>query len=143
MVVDAILVAVAAGVTLLLPHRASARRAVPAEPPAVPAGTPALEVEVPVDEPADGTSGLPPGRQECYQRSGGDHVRRCRVRRGAAGPAVALQAEAGEVLAGLNLAALVADIGPLLVTGSFVSGLMAWPELDVMVLVGDDFRPAD
>ncbi len=49
MVVDAILVAVAAGVTLLLPHRASARRAVPAEPPAVPAGTPALEVEVPVD----------------------------------------------------------------------------------------------
>jgi hypothetical protein len=36
-------------VTLLLPRRASARRAVPAEPPAVPAGTPALEVEVPVD----------------------------------------------------------------------------------------------
>jgi len=55
----------------------------------------------------------------------------------------ALQAEAGEVLAGLNLAALVADIGPLLLTGSFVSGLMAWPELDVMVLVGEEFRPAD
>jgi MFS family permease len=49
MVVDAVLVAAAAGVTLLLPRRASARRAVPAEPPAVPAGTPALEVEVPVD----------------------------------------------------------------------------------------------
>ena len=28
----------------------------------------------------------------------------------------ALQAEAGEVLAGLDLAALVADLGPLLVT---------------------------
>lgn len=55
----------------------------------------------------------------------------------------ALQDEAGEVLAGLNLAALVADIGPLLLTGSFVSGLMAWPELDVMVLVGEEFRPAD
>jgi hypothetical protein len=39
----------------------------------------------------------------------------------------ALQEEAGEVLAGLGLAALVADIGPLLVTGSFVSGLMCWP----------------
>jgi hypothetical protein len=34
----------------------------------------------------------------------------------------ALQAEALEVLAELNLAALVADIGPLAVTGSFVSG---------------------
>jgi len=55
----------------------------------------------------------------------------------------ALQAEAREVLAGLNLAALVADIGPLLVTGSFVSGLMCWRELDVMVCVGDDFSPQD
>ena len=32
----------------------------------------------------------------------------------------ALQAGAGEVLAGLDLAALVAGLGPLLVTGSFV-----------------------
>jgi hypothetical protein len=55
----------------------------------------------------------------------------------------ALQAEAQEVLAGLGLAALVADIGPLLVTGSFVSGLMCWRELDVMVLAGDDFSPRD
>ena len=55
----------------------------------------------------------------------------------------ALQAEAREVLAGLGLAALVADIGPLLVTGSFVSGLMCWRELDVMVLAGDDFSPRD
>jgi hypothetical protein len=55
----------------------------------------------------------------------------------------ALQAEAREVLAGLNLAALVADIGPLVVTGSFVSGLMCWRELDVMVCVGDDFSSQD
>jgi hypothetical protein len=55
----------------------------------------------------------------------------------------ALQAEALEVLAGLNLAALVADIGPLAVTGSFVSGLMCRRELDVMVCVGDDFSPQD
>jgi hypothetical protein len=55
----------------------------------------------------------------------------------------ALQVEAREVLAGLGLAALVADIGPLLVTGSFVSGLMCWREIDVMVLAGDDFSPQD
>ena len=55
----------------------------------------------------------------------------------------ALQDEAREVLAELDLAALVADIGPLLVTGSFVSGLMCWRELDVMVLAGSDFPPQD
>jgi hypothetical protein len=55
----------------------------------------------------------------------------------------ALQDEARVVLAELDLAALVADIGPLLITGSFVSGLMCWPELDVMILVGSDFSPPD
>jgi len=55
----------------------------------------------------------------------------------------ALQEEAREVLAELDLAALVADIGPLLVAGSFVSGLMCWRELDLMVLAGDDFSPQD
>ena len=55
----------------------------------------------------------------------------------------ALHEEARKVLAELDLAALVADIGPLLVTGSFVSGLMCWRELDVMVLAGDDFSPQD
>lgn len=55
----------------------------------------------------------------------------------------ALREEAREVLAELDLAALVADIGPLLVTGSFVSELMCWPELDVMVLVGSGFSPPD
>jgi hypothetical protein len=55
----------------------------------------------------------------------------------------ALQEEARQVLAGLNMAAVVADAGPLLVTGSFVSGLMCWPEVDVMVHVGSDFSPGD
>jgi len=55
----------------------------------------------------------------------------------------ALQDEARELLADLDLAALVADIGPLLVTGSYISGLMCWRELDVMVLVGPQFSPQD
>jgi hypothetical protein len=55
----------------------------------------------------------------------------------------ALQAEAANLLAGPNLAALVADIGPLLLAGSVVSGLMAWPEIDVMLLAGPDFAPGD
>jgi len=41
------------------------------------------------------------------------------------------------------LAALVAGTGSLLVTGSFVSGLMCWPEVDVMVHVGSGFSPPD
>jgi hypothetical protein len=55
----------------------------------------------------------------------------------------ALQAEARQVLAELDLAALLADIGPLLLAGSFVSGLMCWRDLDVMVLAGGDFSPQD
>lgn len=55
----------------------------------------------------------------------------------------ALQDEARQVLAELDLAALVAGVGPLLVTGSFVSGLMCWREVDVMVLAGSDFSPQD
>jgi hypothetical protein len=55
----------------------------------------------------------------------------------------ALQDEARQVLAGLDLAAVVAGAGPLLVTGSFVSGLMCWPEVDVMVHVGSGFSPRD
>jgi len=55
----------------------------------------------------------------------------------------ALQDEAQEVLADLDLAGLLGDIGPLLVTGSYVSGLMCWRELDVMVLVGAQFSPQD
>jgi hypothetical protein len=55
----------------------------------------------------------------------------------------ALQAEAQQVLAELSLATLFADVGPLLLAGSFVSGLMCWPEIDVMVLAGGDFSPQD
>jgi hypothetical protein len=38
---------------------------------------------------------------------------------------------------------LLSDVGRPLVTGSFVSGLMVWPDLDVMVLAAPDFRPED
>src|SRR5262249_52025524 len=55
----------------------------------------------------------------------------------------ALQEEAQEELAGLDMAALVADIGPLLLAASFVSGLICWRELDVMVLAGSDFSPQE
>jgi len=55
----------------------------------------------------------------------------------------ALQAEAAEVLAGLDLAGLLAGTGPLLLAGSYVSGLMCWPEIDVMLLAGPGFSPAD
>jgi hypothetical protein len=55
----------------------------------------------------------------------------------------ALQAGAREVLAAPDLAALLTDIGPPLFAGSFVSGLMCWREVDVMVLAGPDFSPQD
>jgi len=55
----------------------------------------------------------------------------------------ALQAEAGKVLAELDLAAIVAGTGPMLLTGSYVSHLMCWPELDVMVHAGAAFTPHD
>ena len=55
----------------------------------------------------------------------------------------ALQAEASEVLAGIGLATIFADTGPVLLTGSYVSGLMCWPDLDVMVHVGGGFAPRD
>ncbi|HET6531225.1 MAG TPA: hypothetical protein VFH03_11530 [Actinoplanes sp.] len=53
----------------------------------------------------------------------------------------ALQREAAEVLT--TLGPLFQELGPPLVTGSFVSGLMVWRDLDVMVLGGPDFGPAD
>jgi hypothetical protein len=49
----------------------------------------------------------------------------------------ALQAEAAEVLATLDLP------GPTVLTGSYVSGLMCWPDLDIMVHVGAGFSPRD
>ena len=49
----------------------------------------------------------------------------------------ALQQAARPVLAAL------APLGPLMPTGSFVSGLMVWKELDVMLLGGPAFGPHD
>jgi hypothetical protein len=48
-----------------------------------------------------------------------------------------LQAEARSVLA------LLEPLGPLTPTGSFVSGLMVWRDLDVMLTGGPEFGPAD
>jgi hypothetical protein len=55
----------------------------------------------------------------------------------------ALQTEAAAILVELDLAAIVADVGPMLLAGSYVSGLMCWPDLDVMVFVGAAFSPQD
>jgi hypothetical protein len=55
----------------------------------------------------------------------------------------ALQAEATELLEDPTWTAVFADVSPLLVTGSYVSGLMSWRELDIMVLGGPDFTPYD
>lgn len=55
----------------------------------------------------------------------------------------ALQDEAAAILAELEESAVFADFGAFVLTGSYVSGLMSWPELDVMLLVGPDFAPAD
>ncbi|MBG0559968.1 hypothetical protein [Actinoplanes aureus] len=48
-----------------------------------------------------------------------------------------LQAEARSVLA------LLEPLGPLTPTGSFVSGLMVWRDLDVMLLGGPEYAPGD
>jgi hypothetical protein len=56
---------------------------------------------------------------------------------------VALQGEARDVLADLDVHSLFADVGPVLAGGSYVSGLMVWRDLDVMVLARPDFAPRD
>ncbi len=48
-----------------------------------------------------------------------------------------LQAEARSVLA------LLEPLGALVPTGSYVSGLMVWRDLDVMLLGGPDYTPED
>jgi hypothetical protein len=55
----------------------------------------------------------------------------------------ALQTEAAAILADLDPATIVADVGPMLLAGSYVSGLMCWPDLDVMVFAGAAFSPHD
>jgi len=55
----------------------------------------------------------------------------------------ALQGEAAELLDELNRSGIFTDIGPVEVTGSYISHLMCWREVDVMMLVGPDFGPRD
>jgi hypothetical protein len=55
----------------------------------------------------------------------------------------ALQAEAAQVLAELDLGRLFGDVGPVLVVGSYLSGLMCWRDLDVCLLAGVDCSPSD
>ena len=54
-----------------------------------------------------------------------------------------LRAEADQILSELELAGLFDDVGPPLPAGSYVSGLMCWRDLDLMVLAGPDFAPRD
>ena len=54
-----------------------------------------------------------------------------------------LQAAGTALLASLDLPGRFADVGPVRVMGSVVSGLMVWRDLDVGVLVGADFGPAE
>ena len=56
---------------------------------------------------------------------------------------MALQAEAAALLDELDRSGVFSDSGPLEVTGSYISGLMCWRELDVMVLIGPDYSPGD
>ena len=56
---------------------------------------------------------------------------------------VALQAEATQVLAELDLGQRFADVGPVLVVGSYLSGLMCWRDLDICLLAGVDCSPTD
>jgi len=55
----------------------------------------------------------------------------------------ALQAEAGELRHDLALDSLLAEVGPVRYAGSYVSGLMSWRDLDVMVLGGPAMTPLD
>jgi hypothetical protein len=55
----------------------------------------------------------------------------------------ALQAEAAQVLAELDPGRLFGDVGPVLVVGSYLSGLMSWRDLDICLLAGADYAPSD
>ncbi len=54
-----------------------------------------------------------------------------------------LQAEAATLLSHPRWLATFADLGQPLVTGSYVSALMCWREIDVMLLGGPEFSPDD
>jgi hypothetical protein len=55
----------------------------------------------------------------------------------------ALQDEAAAVMAELDLSRRLASFGPAYLTGSLVSGLMVWRELDIMFLGGPELSPTD
>jgi hypothetical protein len=54
-----------------------------------------------------------------------------------------LRQEAAGLLEELDRLAIFADVGPLALAGSYVSELMCWRELDLMLLVGADYSPRD
>jgi hypothetical protein len=51
----------------------------------------------------------------------------------------ALQAQARQLVLELGLLELLSEVGPVRFAGSYVSALMSWPEIDVMVLAGPNF----
>ena len=55
----------------------------------------------------------------------------------------ALQMEAAALLDELDQAGVFTGIGPPEVTGSYISNLMCWRDLDVGLLVGSDYSPHD
>jgi hypothetical protein len=55
----------------------------------------------------------------------------------------ALRAEAAALLDELDQSEVFSDIGQLEVTGSYISNLMCWRDLDVGLLVGADYSPRD
>jgi hypothetical protein len=55
----------------------------------------------------------------------------------------ALHAEAAALLRELDRSGVFADLGPLEVSGSYISNLMCWRDLDVGLLVGPDYDPGD
>lgn len=54
-----------------------------------------------------------------------------------------LRQEAAALLEELDRSAILAEIGPLVLAGSYVSELMSWRDLDVMLLVGADYSPKE
>ena len=54
-----------------------------------------------------------------------------------------LRQEAAALLEELDRSGILAEIGPLVLAGSYVSELMSWRDLDVMLLVGADYSPKE
>ena len=54
-----------------------------------------------------------------------------------------LRQEAAALLEELDRSEILAEIGPLALAGSYVSELMSWRDLDVMLRVGPDYSPKD